>query len=125
MSKEVNGTTITHFNGIEIDLSKWRRFSMREAIIEFWPKNLPGKPELKDFDTDVSFRTWLHRFAQETQDLVVPSTGTDEELEGPRQLLAMKIRLLLPGAGDQPWSRGRHIAHIFESVAEIHLIPPT
>jgi len=28
----VNGSTVTNFAGHEIDLSKWRRFSMREAI---------------------------------------------------------------------------------------------
>jgi lysyl-tRNA synthetase class 2 len=33
----VNGTTITHFNGIEIDLAKWEKLTMREAIIKWWP----------------------------------------------------------------------------------------
>src|SRR6201999_587809 len=37
VAKEVNGTTITNFNGNEIDLSKWQKLSMREAIIKFWP----------------------------------------------------------------------------------------
>ncbi len=32
VATEVNGTTITHFNGHDIDLSKWTRLSMREAI---------------------------------------------------------------------------------------------
>jgi lysyl-tRNA synthetase class 2 len=30
----VNGTTITNFGGVEIDLGKWTRLTMREAIIE-------------------------------------------------------------------------------------------
>ncbi len=38
VAQEVNGTMIAHFNGNEIDLSKWRRYSMREAIIKFWPE---------------------------------------------------------------------------------------
>ena len=38
VAQEVNGTTITNFNDVEIDLAKWRRFSMREAIIEWWPR---------------------------------------------------------------------------------------
>ena len=33
VAKEVNGTTITNFNGVEIDLGKWTRLTMREAII--------------------------------------------------------------------------------------------
>ena len=37
VAQEVNGTTIANFNGNEIDLSKWRRYSMLEAIFKFWP----------------------------------------------------------------------------------------
>jgi lysyl-tRNA synthetase, class II len=125
VAQEVNGTTIAHFNGNEIDLSQWRRFSMREAIIEFWPEELPGKPEFNDFATEAMFRKWLSRFENRTRDILVPPSGTDEELEKPRQLFAMKLRLLLPGVGDRPWQVGRHIAHIFESLAEQHLIQPT
>ncbi len=45
---EVNGTTITHFNGNEIDLSKWTKLSMREAIIKFWPEeSRPSKPQIR------------------------------------------------------------------------------
>ena len=39
---EVNGTTITEFNGVEIDLGKWQKFTMREAIIKWWPTSLFG-----------------------------------------------------------------------------------
>ena len=35
VATEVNGTTITRFNGHEIDLGKWQRLSMREAIVKF------------------------------------------------------------------------------------------
>jgi lysyl-tRNA synthetase class 2 len=38
VAREVNGTTVTTFNDVEIDLSKWTRLTMREAIIEYWPK---------------------------------------------------------------------------------------
>ena len=48
VAKEVNGTTITNFNGHEIDLSKWQKLSMREAIIKFWPAESQA-PALTDF----------------------------------------------------------------------------
>jgi len=38
VAQEVNGTTLTTFNGVEIDLGKWTRLTMREAIIANWPK---------------------------------------------------------------------------------------
>ena len=37
VAREVNGTTNTRFNGQEIDLGQWKRYSMREAIAAFWP----------------------------------------------------------------------------------------
>jgi lysyl-tRNA synthetase, class II len=43
VAKEVNGTTVTEFNGHSIDLGKWTRLTMREAIVEFWPQEL-GPP---------------------------------------------------------------------------------
>ena len=50
VAREVNGTTITHFNGNEIDLGKWQRYSMREAIIKFWPhESCEYQPKMEDF----------------------------------------------------------------------------
>ena len=45
VAQEVNGTTITNFNGNEIDLGKWTKLSMREAIIKFWPEELGEIPD--------------------------------------------------------------------------------
>ena len=36
VAQEVNGTTITEFNGHTIDLAKWHRLTMQEAIVEWW-----------------------------------------------------------------------------------------
>src|SRR6202012_447674 len=36
VAQEVNGTTITEFNGHTIDLAKWTRLTMREAIAAHW-----------------------------------------------------------------------------------------
>jgi lysyl-tRNA synthetase class 2 len=94
---EVNGTTITNFNGHEIDLSKWRRYSMREAILEFWPAAAGPKPAFEDFSSDPTVEQMALR------------------------LRDARISLdLQPG---QP--AGKTIANIFEAVAEDHLIQPT
>jgi len=97
VANEVNGSTITHFNGHEIDLSTWRRFSMREAIIEFWPDAAGVKPAMTDFSSDEAV-------------LVL--------VEG---LRAAKVHIEYKP--DEP--RGKTIATIFEVVAEDHLIQPT
>ncbi len=50
VAMEVNGTTVTNFpipkgshagDTLEIDLGKWTRLTMREAIIKWWPEALP------------------------------------------------------------------------------------
>jgi lysyl-tRNA synthetase class 2 len=60
VANEVNGTTITHFNGHEIDLGKWTRLSMREAIIKWWPPNAPIQPTVEDFSSEEKFRALIH-----------------------------------------------------------------
>ncbi|WP_353073862.1 lysine--tRNA ligase [Tunturiibacter gelidoferens] len=60
VAKEVNGTTITHFNGHEIDLSNWTRLSMREAIMKWWPPNAPIQPTEDDFSSEEKFRALIN-----------------------------------------------------------------
>ncbi len=60
VARQVNGTTITHFNGNEIDLSKWTKLSMREAIIEFWPNELWLRNRtIEDFADCDGIRRWM------------------------------------------------------------------
>jgi len=139
VAKEVNGSTVTTFNGVEIDLGKWERLTMVEAIIKWWPNNLPGRPTIEDFSSETSFGDW---FRSAWERLAVPSQGSDAELEGPRQMLAAKIRGIFshlpnvtatPGeiggrmgpapAPDDPV--GKQISTLFEIVAEPNLIQPT
>jgi lysyl-tRNA synthetase class 2 len=97
VAQEVNGSLITHFNGVEIDLGKWRRYTMREAILAFWPEGAGAKPSIQDFNSDAD----VLKVAQQLRDAKV--------------FIEVK-----PG---EP--RGVTIASIFEAVAEEHLIQPT
>lgn len=94
---EVNGTTLTQFAGQEVDLSKWRRYSMREAICAFWPQSAGDRPQLKDFEST-------------------------EAVAGMVEHLRQAGKALEFHAGDPA---GKTIAAIFESVAEAELIQPT
>jgi lysyl-tRNA synthetase, class II len=97
VAMEVNGKLTTSFNDVEIDLGKWRRFSMREAIVAFWPEHAGVKPTMSEFLDDASIFALVER------------------LRDAHQHIDYK-----PG---EP--RGRTIATIFEAVAEEHLIQPT
>jgi len=59
VAMEVNGTTKTTFNGVEIDLAKWRRLSMREAIIRWWPEEYTNSPTADDFRDGASLLAFL------------------------------------------------------------------
>jgi len=113
VAQEVNGTTITHFSGVEIDLSKWERLTMREAIVKWWPEDLFGRgPALGDLLTADSVADLLDR-ASAAYTLANPGS-TVNEIFGTN-----------PAEVRRNQSAGRVIANIFEFVAEEHLIQPT
>ena len=136
VAMEVNGTTKTTFGDVEIDLGKWERLTMREAIVKWWPPKLDGGPTLEDLQNDDSYADWYRRAERLIK---VPREVTDEELETPRQLLAAKIRgffsqfpLVVKESGGRPGPAlsgedpaGKQIATLFEVIAEKHLIQPT
>ncbi len=94
---EVNGSPISEFNGKQLDWSKFRRLTMRGAIIEFWPEGAGPKPSLEDFAD---------------HDKVV---GMGRAVQ--------KAGVNLPLDASAP--TGRVIADIFEAVAEEQLFQPT
>ncbi len=95
LALEVNGTTVTQFDGNEIDLGKWTRLSMREAIVKWWPEGLGIRPQAADFEDRDRF---IRLFNQSAPD-------------------EMYI--------DSEKPLGRMIADAFEFLAERHLIQPT
>ena len=103
VAKEVNGTTICHFNGDEIDLAKWETLTMREAIIKWWPKAGPT-PTIEQFNSPTEVREMIFRLV-----------ASDFNIAHPDWM----------GASSDDKSSGRLIAHMFEAIAEEHLIQPT
>jgi lysyl-tRNA synthetase class 2 len=97
VAREVNGTTITHFNGNEIDLARWHRYSMREAILHFWPESAGQRPDSSVFDSNDATVSLIH------------------------QLRSARVSIEY----DPSEPLGKTIATIFETVAEPHLIQPT
>jgi lysyl-tRNA synthetase class 2 len=118
VAKEVNGTTICHFGGYELDLAKWETLTMREAIIKWWPYYFGPSPSQDDF-SEVS--GLLARLPQPTE--TPKSTQDDEQdrLNDLARLLGIKMQLQrqLPGC------LGRATYELFELVAERRLIQPT
>jgi lysyl-tRNA synthetase, class II len=115
--KDENGNSIPRLDpdGKPIDFAKenWRRLTMREAIVKWWPEDLFGpRPTLNDLRSGESIADLLDR-AIDAQTRGNPGRIVTEIFgTGPAQLRAGQ-------------SAGKAIAMIFESVAEEHLIQPT
>jgi lysyl-tRNA synthetase class 2 len=148
IAKHVNGTCITHFNGNEIDLGKWTKLSMREAIIKFWPKEVGQAPRLEQLSDAWALLEFLLQAENELIHWVTDEQGNrfqrfsvvqnNPNFGSSLQLLLTEHRERLqeicssgrpetPSENDsmRSSSLGKAIAEIFEFLAEPHLIQPT
>jgi lysyl-tRNA synthetase class 2 len=133
VATEVNGTTLCHFNGNEIDLSKWTRLSMREAIITWWPVGCGAPPALEMFASSKSLEIFLRQcfnqiasdhadgiWNQESSDAITPA-----ELA---TLHGVEFRRLYRSLTEGN-PVGKVITELFEHLGEspfaTHLIQPT
>jgi len=96
-ARDVNGTTKSKWGEQEIDWANWRRFTMREAIIHYWPEAAGTKPEMNEFGSQ----------------------------EGIQSLVARFNRAHSHMAYDPNAPAGKTIAGLFEAAAEEHLTQPT
>ncbi|MFY9560340.1 MAG: lysine--tRNA ligase [Terriglobales bacterium] len=98
-AKDVTGGTKTKWGDQAIAWagSNWRRLTMREAIIQFWPEKAGAKPIRSDFASHDSVKA-----------LVMRVRGAGINL-----------------AYDPNEPVGKTIAGLFEAVAEEHLVQPT
>ena len=96
-AKAVNGTTTSKWGDQDIDWANWHRFTMREAIIKFWPEASGAKPEMADFATADGVKKLVERFN---------SAHAHMKFDPSEPL-------------------GKTIATLFESAAEEHLTQPT
>ena len=135
---EVNGTTKTVFNGVEIDLAvhNWQKLSMREAIVEFWPEHLSAAPTEAEFAEHSLFsqKVWNTyekgaHLQEEDEKAILPAE--EFEIEAVRRLdrsLAVNMPFgnsIALAASDADYPFGKLVAEVFEALAEPHLIQPT
>ncbi len=123
---EVNGNTITHFDGNEIDLSKWTKLSMREAIIKWWPREDPnGPPTEEKFGNLAEFATCLSRLSDNIQGTKI--IEFDNMAEKGFQASSDAVKRASHSESYHTLTStflGKLIAETFELLAEEHLIQP-
>ena len=124
VAREVNGTSVTEFNGNTIDLGKWRRLTMREAIQEFWPEEAGAKPAMTAFESSEVLQARLHAAMSSLE----RSAGETTRLS-PERLAELKT---IHGAVTTVYYEsmkgaplGKSVYNLFEAVAEPFIIQPT
>jgi lysyl-tRNA synthetase class 2 len=133
VAREVNGTTIVEFNGNTIDLGKWQRLTMVEALRVRWDSRFGPPPSPIDFLTGASFADFLGYAVAYWDDsradlkpvkgsllYNVPDVGEDRLLATIRNDF-----LVLKGDLNKGLSLGKAIYRIFEDLVEPNLIQPT
>ncbi|HEV2326816.1 MAG TPA: amino acid--tRNA ligase-related protein, partial [Terracidiphilus sp.] len=130
VAMEVNGTTKTTFNDVEIDLGKWERLTMREAIIKWWPEESVAKAQFEDFRSVDSLISLLRRSLPSMNlDVYGPdltSVTVDQQLRKSNRIFLHESALLaICDDAESGAPLGKLIAAVFETFAESHLIQPT
>jgi lysyl-tRNA synthetase class 2 len=124
VAQEVNGTTITEFNGNTIDLAKWQRFNMKEAIVHFWPAEAGAKPALSAFESPQVLQARIYAALNSLQESRNDEGATEErraDLKTIREALGhVYFESTTKGA-----PLGKTIYNVFEAVVEPFLVQPT
>ncbi|MEI9979422.1 MAG: lysine--tRNA ligase [Edaphobacter sp.] len=131
VAKEVNGNTSVRIPmrgladpdlSVEIDLSRWKRLSMRQAISEFWPKELTTKPDNHTFDSYDTFVSFLDAAFREEFNFDPKGPFASNEAGREFGNAIRNAKADLPSDRSYP---GKAISTLFEGLAEQHLIWPT
>jgi lysyl-tRNA synthetase class 2 len=124
VAQEVNGTTLTTVNGVEIDLSKWTRLTMREAIREYWPEEAGAKPAHTAFESAQVLQARLHAAMSSLESAAGETTRLSPDRIAELKTIHGAITAVyydsMKGA-----PVGKSVYNIFEAVVEPFLIQPT
>jgi lysyl-tRNA synthetase class 2 len=124
VAREVNGTTLAEFNGHIIDLAKWQRLTMREAIQQFWPHEAGNKPALTAFESSQVLQERLFSALGLLDESLAENADTSPErratLRPIRDGLAAVYARSIKGA-----SIGKTVYNLFEETVEPFLVQPT
>ncbi|HUD22529.1 MAG TPA: lysine--tRNA ligase, partial [Acidobacteriaceae bacterium] len=136
VAMEVNGTIITNFNGVEIDLGNWTKLSMREAVRKYWQTELDSSCPADIFDGHDGFGMALVAGLGITHEMELGSDPPYDENTplGTYLLTSAQLRghqlnqgllSIYKGHYELGTPIGKSIADLFELFSEPHLIQPT
>ncbi len=124
VAREVNGTTVVEFDGNTIDLGKWQRHTMVEAIRHYWPEEAGPKPAITAFTAADIMQARLHA-AINSLELAAGETTriTPERLTALKTIREAVTAVYYDSTRGAPI--GKTVYNLFEAVAEPFLVDPT
>ncbi len=133
VAREVNGKTVTEFNGNRIDLGKWQRLTMREAIVQFWPKDAGHKPRIEELTNTELLQKLLQGAVDRLEQAAAEAETKALKEETPGESAEVLARLgTLSRAAKAVFDEsvagapiGKSIYNLFEAIVEPNLIQPT
>jgi lysyl-tRNA synthetase class 2 len=124
VAREVNGTTKVAFDGNTIDLGKWQRLTMVDAIRQYWPAEAGARPSLTAFHAPDIMQARLHAavssLEQAAGDIAKIASERLAELKTIREAVTAVYYDSTRGA-----PLGKTVYNLFEAVVEPFLIDPT
>jgi lysyl-tRNA synthetase class 2 len=142
VAQEVNGTTVTEFNGHTIDFGKWQRLTMVEAIRQYWPEEAGAKPAQTAFESPEVIQARIHAAVEsivqtikdvepepteEGQEAEVEPAGDTTPVREWKQRLRTMVSAMIEVLNDSKKGApiGKSVYNLFEAVVEPFLIQPT
>jgi lysyl-tRNA synthetase class 2 len=139
VAQEVNGTTITNFNDVEIDLGKWTRLTMVEAVRRYWFGDIGSMPSPQHLESGIELHSFLKNelssieLEDGTTRIAVDRLWADGDYEGSSVANNRLIDLIaawgiLTNAQrklEDGISLGKVVYQLFEDIVEPKLIQPT
>ncbi len=148
VAREVNGTTVTEFNGHTIDLAKWRRLTMVDAVYEWWPTEATSKTATERVElalNDLKSLDNIEYLLKRTIELLHGALG--HFVQGNEEDISVAMSFAHPGESSEEYQArlsattrglnevlrefhkaaplGKLIYHLFEVIVEPNLIEPT
>jgi lysyl-tRNA synthetase class 2 len=121
---EVNGTTLTTFNDVEIDLAKWQRLTMVEAIIQFWPQEASPGPTPSVFESVDCLNGILLAAIPKLRAAIETQGQINQNRISELTTICKAVAAVSHDSGKGA-PLGKLIYNLFEAVVEPFLIQPT
>jgi lysyl-tRNA synthetase, class II len=133
-AQDVTGGTITKWTVgegekqvvHELDWANWRRMTMREAVIHYWPQGAGPKPTVGELTTQSAL---AHRLGEASSTLHATATSATgwQDTEETKKARIEHLRVMSQALADviSCADIGKVISLLFEAFAEEHLLQPT